>query len=312
MTTPADKFLGKSFGEYQAFERAGGGKSAPMYKARHRAKGHIVTLKLLPPETSKSPDVVKRFYREVEVTTRLDHPNLIVAYESGEQDGVHYLAMEYVSGTDLATLLEQKGRLDVEQAVDYIAQAAKGLAYLHENGVTHRNIKPRNLLVDGRGTLKIANLLLARLEDGSVLADGEMEDLTKTGTAMGSVDYLAPEQASDAKTADHRADQYSLGCTLYQLLTGQVLYPGKNMMQKVLQHRDAPIPSLRAARPEVPEEIDALFQRMVAKQPEQRFPSMNDVLRILQPQARPMLHIIFPIAAIVLFLLIVVILFVWK
>jgi serine/threonine-protein kinase len=308
---PADKYLGRVFGEYETLERVGGSKTGPIYKARHRTRGNVVTLKLLPPEAVRSPEVLKRFRREVELTTRLDHPNLMVAYESGEQEGVHYLSMEYTSGTDLATLLEQKGPPSIEQALDYFLQAAKGLEYLHASGVYHRNIKPHNLMVDGRGTLKIANLLLAGLEEGSALA-GEQEDLTKTGTAMGSIDYLAPEQAADAKSADHRADQYALGCTLYHLLTGQVIYPGKNLVQKAVQHREAPIPSLRTLRPETPEEIDRIFQRMVAKAPRDRFDSMSAVIRKLEPQGRPLVYIILPAAVIVLFLLVVILLYAWR
>ena len=304
-----DKFLGKQFGEYETFERAGGGKTGPIYKARHRTRGQVIMLKLLPPEVAHTPEIVKRFQREVEVTTRLDHPNLMVAYESGQQGGVHYLAMEYVSGTDLASILSQKGPLPLDEALNYLAQAAKGLDYLHAQGVVHRNIKPHNLLLDGRGTLKIANLLMARLEESSALGEGEDEDLTQTGTALGSVDYVAPEQAVDAKQADHRADQYSLACTLYHLLTGQVIYPGKNMMQKVMMHQEAPIPLLRAARPDVPEEIESMFQRMVAKKPEARYPSMQAVLRVLEPSpAWPLLHIVLPAAAAALLLLIVLIL----
>jgi serine/threonine protein kinase len=301
-----DPNLGKVFGPYEAYERHGGGKSGPIYKARHRQDGRIVTLKLLPREALRTPEVVKRFHREVELTTRLDHPNLIVAYDAGEQDGVHYLAMEYVSGTDLATVLAQQGRMPVDRAIDCLVQAAEGLAYLHSQGVYHRNIKPHNLLLDGHGRLKIANLLLARLEDGSALAADESEDQTKTGQLMGSVDYLPPEQAADASRVDQRADIYALGCTFYHLIVGQPPYKGKTLMDKLVAHRDQPIPSLQASRANVPDSIERVYQKMMAKDPAQRYASMTKVIRDVQSQGlSPALRIVLPVAVCLIVLLLI-------
>lgn len=291
-------------GDYDVLEKLGGGRSGPIYKARHRERGAIVSLKVLPPEVVKSPEVIKRFRREAEISAKLDHPSLIVAYESGQEGGLHYLAMEYVQGNDLARLVEQQGRLSVEKALEYLVQAARGLEYLHGQGVYHRNIKPQNLMIDSRGGLKIANLLLARLDDDSDLLAEDAENLTKTGQMMGSAEYLSPEQASDSSRADQRADIYALGCTLHFLLIGKPPYTNKSSLQTILAHRSSPIPSLRALRDDVPEDLDRVFQKMMAKDPAERYQSASAVLAALEPRGLPTwIWLVIPAAVVVLALL---------
>src|SRR5262249_48033450 len=172
------------------------------------------------------------------------------------------------------------GPFPVEQAVRFILQAARGLAAAHKIGIVHRDIKPANLLVDKQGTVKILDMGLARLSGDR--ESGQQADLTNTGTVMGTVDYMSPEQALDTKTADARADIYSLGCSLFYLLTGQAMYQGDTLMKKLMAHQNQPIPSLRAIRPEVPEQIEAVFSKMVAKHVGDRHQAMSEVIADLE------------------------------
>ena len=274
---------GLVFGEYTVLELIGQGGMGQVFKARHRTMQRIVALKVLPRRAMQSPSAIKRFEREVRAAARLMHPNIVTAYDAGEQEGIHYLVMEYVDGKDLAAILAEQGPLAVAQAIDYTAQAAKGLAFAHSEGIVHRDIKPGNLLVDEKGTVKILDMGLARMGSaGGQAGSDDSESLTTSGQVMGTCDYMAPEQAEDTHGADHRADVYSLGCTLYRLLTGRKPYEGETMIRILLAHREAPIPSLCAARPDVPASLDAVYQKMMAKTPEERYQSMSEVIDALE------------------------------
>ena len=243
----------------------------------------MVALKTLSPEATRSSEHVKRFRRKAKILARLDHPNLVTAYDAGERDGTHYLIMEYVDGQDLASLVRQYGPLPVGHAVNYVRQAAAGLGCAHAEGIYHRNVKPSNLLVDKQGVIKVIGLRLARVDVGVLSADASMgPELTASGRVMGTADYMAPEQAVDSRQVDHRADVYALGCTLCALLTGHPPYPARSPAKKIAAHRDHPIPSLRALRPEVSTALDAVFQKMLAKRREDRQQSMNEVIAALQ------------------------------
>jgi serine/threonine protein kinase len=275
------KTRGLVLGEYVLLEKIGGGGMGVVFKARHRRMERIVALKTLHAQSMKEPESIQRFYREVKTAARLNHPNIVLAHDAGEHEGIHYFVMEYVEGRDLATVVRERGPLPVEEAVDYLIQAARGLAYAHAQGVIHRDIKPGNLLVDRQGTVKILDMGLARV----LFGEGQTrtgEQLTGTGQVMGTCDYMAPEQAVSTHDVDHRADIYSLGCTLYRLLTGEPPYKGNTLVEVLLAHREAPIPSLRAVRPEVPEELEVIFQRMVAKRPEERYQRMEEVIGALE------------------------------
>lgn len=287
---PAAADEGALFGHYVLFERTGGGRAGPVYKAKTRTDGQLVSLKILPPAMAKEGQMLKRFEREIQIAAKSKHPNVVRGLAAGEQDGIQFLVLEYVDGTDLGEAIGRLGPLDVPRAVNYMQQAARGLSYLHANGIFHRNIKPQNLLIDRQGHVKIANLTLARLaETGD--HDVPEENLTQTGDMLGSADYLAPEQASDASKIDGRADVYSLGCTLFHLLSGRPPYPGKNLVDKLMAHRANPIPSLTALRKDVPPQLDKILAKMMAKQVADRYASMDDVIaafdRVNEPENEP-------------------------
>ena len=194
---------------------------------------------------------------------------------------MHYLAMEYVEGSDLATVVKERGPLPVQQAVECILQAARGLQYAHGKGIVHRDIKPGNLFLNNEGTVKILDMGMALIA-GAEAALGGAERLTTTGQVMGTCDYMAPEQSLDTHQADARADIYSLGCTFYRLLTGSPPYQGETFAKLFLMHLESPIPSLCAVRPEVPAALDVVCQRMLAKKPEDRYQSMAEVIGELE------------------------------
>jgi serine/threonine protein kinase len=275
------KTKGLVFGEYTVLEQIGEGGMGVVLKAQHRRMKRLVAIKVLSSAAMKQAGAVERFHREVEAAARLEHSNIVAAYDASEHQGMHYLAMQYVDGKDLATIVKDQGPLPVREAVEYILQAACGLQYAHEQGIIHRDIKPANLLLDKKGTVKILDMGLARFT-GTESALGGAERLTTTGQAMGTCDYMAPEQSLDTHQADARADIYSPGCTLYRLLTGKPPYQGETFAKLFLMHLEAPIPSLCEARPEVPEALDAVFQRMLAKKPEDRYQSMAEVAAELE------------------------------
>src|SRR5262245_11078390 len=248
-------------GNYDILDRLGAGGMGTVFKARHRRMKRIVALKVLAANLSSNPVFVKRFQREVETIACLGHPNIVMAYDADEAEVGHFLVMEFVHGCDLAARVERQGTFSLSRAVSSILQAARGLAYAHSQGIIHRDIKPANLLLDDTGIVKITDLGLARLNHGAA-GPASGADVTMAGGAIGTADYMPPEQAIDATTIDHRADIYSLGCTLHFLLTARPPYSGPTIMAILLKHRDAEIPSLREARPDAPERLDALFRKM--------------------------------------------------
>ena len=263
-------------GDYVIVAEIGAGGMGQVYKAKHRRMQRVVALKVMSSAAMKDAAAVKRFQREVIAAARLEHPNIVTAYDSGEAGSVKYLVMQFVDGGDLSELVKKNGPLGVERAVGYVMQAARGLAFAHGAGVVHRDIKPANLLLDKKGVVKILDMGLARIEDSG---DG----LTATEQVMGTVDYMSPEQAADTKSADRRADIYSLGCTLWYLLSGKKLYDGDTMIARLMKHRDAPLPSLVKERDDVAWPLEQVFHKMIAKRPQDRYETMEEVIAALEP-----------------------------
>jgi serine/threonine-protein kinase len=263
-------------GSYVLLERLGEGGMGQVFKARNWKLGHVVALKLVKPERTHNEAILRRFRREIQLASQLHHPNVVRALDADEVGGTCLLAMEYVEGTDLARLVRRRGSLPVQEACEYVRQAALGLQHAHERGLIHRDIKPHNLLLAKDGTVKVLDLGLARIAAG----DGSTT-LTKTGAVMGTPDYIAPEQALDSKHADIRSDLYSLGCTLYFLLTGQTPFGGGTMAEKLMRHQLAPIPDVRVGRPEVPVGVAAVLARLMAKRPEERYQTPAELIAVL-------------------------------
>jgi eukaryotic-like serine/threonine-protein kinase len=271
-------------GDYLILRKIGKGGMGEVVKAVHRRLDRFAAIKVLRSETLGSVAAVQRFRQEVKAAARLSHANIVTTYDAGEQHGFQYLVMEYVDGCDLAAWLKKHGPMSVAVALACILQAARGLKYAHSRNVLHRDIKPSNLLLDSEGTVKILDMGLARItgtgegSSGGTLA----ERLTRTGQTLGTVDYISPEQAEDTRRADHRSDIYSLGCTLYSLLTGRPIYAGETATLRLIAHREGRPPSLRETVAGVPESLERVFRKMVAKDPADRYQSMAEVVDALE------------------------------
>jgi serine/threonine protein kinase/CheY-like chemotaxis protein len=272
------RFDDLTIGHYRVLDRLGAGGMGTVYKALHPRMKRVVAIKVLSGAVGKSERHIQRFQREVEAVSRLSHPNIVMAHDADEGPAGPFLVMEFVDGRDLSSEVERGGPLAVADAVDCTLQAARALEYAHRQGIIHRDVKPANLLRDTAGTVKVADLGLARFNDSLPREPGDPSTLTQAGTIMGTVDYMSPEQALGLAKIDQRTDVYSLGCTLYYLLCGKPPYQGPTVMATLLMHRDAAIPSLSSARPGVPPALDQLFRRMVAKSPDERFGSLAEVI----------------------------------
>ncbi len=276
------KARGLVIGDYLVLDKLGRGGMGVVFKARHRKDGRVVALKILPPSFAHNADAVKRFRREFEVAARLSHPNVVAAIDAAEDRGVHFLTMEYIEGHDLDELVDDVGPLPLKLALHATIQAVRGLEAAHARGIVHRDIKPANLILDGSGQVKVLDLGLARVIESSNPFAETATALTQSGAYMGTVDFIAPEQADDSKRADHRADVYSLGCTLYFLLTGHPPFEDETVLKRLMAHQNRPAPSLRARRPEIPAALESIYQAMMAKRPGDRPQAMTEVIAALE------------------------------
>lgn len=281
----------KQLREYKLLEKLGEGGMGTVYKAEHSKLKKTVALKILPAQRMRDAQSVERFQREMEAVGRLDHPNIVRALDAGEVEGTHFLVMEFVDGIDLDTLARRTGTIPVADACELIRQAALGLDHANEYGLVHRDVKPSNLMLKltgssraakKSGVVKILDLGLARLR-------GQPTErmLTSAGQVIGTVDYMAPEQGQDSNV-DIRADIYSLGCSLYRLLAGRPPFeePETNLVKTMLAHAQKPVPPIQNVRSDVPDQLVAILDRMLAKNPADRFTEPDELAAALQPFAQ--------------------------
>lgn len=279
--------IGRRFGQYELQELIGQGGMGMVYRARHLKLDRSVAFKVLPHTVPAGDQTVQRFEREMQAVGRLHHPNIVQAFDADEVDGIHFLAMEYVDGVNLSELLKRHGPLPVAEACELIRQAAIGLQHAFEHGLVHRDVKPGNLMLNRQGTVKLLDLGLALLQGNPLAETGE---LTETGQLMGTVDYMAPEQAENTHDVDIRADIYSLGATLYALLTGSAPFAGArydSLLKKMAALAAESAAPIRDTHPDVPPELAAIVDRMLFREPAKRFSEPREVVAALSPFAGP-------------------------
>src|SRR4051794_12182954 len=269
----AEQFLqGKwrrfTIGKYKVLERLGAGGMGSVYLCEHKLMRRRVAVKVLPSAKAEDASSLERFYREARAVAALDHPNIVRAYDIDQDEQLHFLVMEHVDGANLQEVVKKSGPMDPVRAAHYIRQAAAGLQHAHEAaGLVHRDIKPGNILVDRNGIVKILDMGLARFfhDEDDVLTKKYDENV------LGTADYLAPEQALDSHGVDIRADIYSLGATFYFCLTARTPFSEGTVAQKLIWHQTRQPKSVKAFRTDVPENVLAILERMMAKDPNQRF-----------------------------------------
>lgn len=263
-------------GEYELLERLGVGGMGTVYRARHVALDRFVAIKVLKPGCFGAEEAAARFRREIRLAGQLDDPHVVRAYDARTIEGTQFLVMEYVDGWDVHKLVERVGPLAVTDACEVIRQAADGLQSAHAIGLVHRDIKPSNLMLSRSGQVKVLDLGLARLADSTSASQA----VTVAGMVMGTPDYIAPEQVLDSRRVDIRADIYSLGCTLYHLLAGHPPFATSThpaMMDRITAHVSEPVPPIRHVRPEIPADLSAVLDRMLAKDPSNRYSTPSEV-----------------------------------
>jgi serine/threonine protein kinase len=269
-----------TIGKYKVMEKLGSGGMGNVYLCEHKFMRRRAAVKVLPAAKAEDPSSLERFYREARAVAALDHPNIVRAYDIDQDDKLHFLVMEYVDGASLQELIKKFGPMDITRAAHYIRQAAIGLQHAHQAaGLVHRDIKPGNVLVDRAGIVKVLDMGLARF------FHDEEDVLTKKydESVLGTADYLAPEQALDSHGVDIRADIYSLGATFYFILTGSTPFSEGTVAQKLIWHQTRQPKSVVSQRPEVPAELAAVVEKMMAKEPAQRYQTPAEVVEALAP-----------------------------
>jgi len=258
---------------YELEELVGRGGMSSVYRARDRLLERTVAIKLLHEHYSRDDDYVERFRREARAAAQLSHPNIVTVIDRGEAEGRQFIVFEYIAGQNLKQLIESKGRLPVRTALELGIEIGRALAFAHDSGLVHRDVKPQNVLL-GNGDVKVTDFGIARSGDVK-------QGLTQTGTVLGTSDYIAPEQAS-GHPVSALSDVYSLGVVVYELLAGEPPYKGESFLAVAMRHVNDPVPSIAQVRPEVPLRLDAALRKAMAKEPEERFESMDELVKELE------------------------------
>ena len=278
------------FGPYKIMERIGKGRMAGVYKAISTL-GQFVAIKVLPPSKAKDPQMLARFQREAQLAIKLTHPCAVRTFGAGETNGLHYIVMEYLDGETLEDVLKRRGKLPPDEAVRIAYLALLGLQHLHEQGFIHRDLKPANLMLVGgdasstrKAAIKIMDIGLGKqlFDEDAPKGAGKLE-LTNEGSLLGTPDYMAPEQARSVQSADIRADIYSMGCTLYHALSGQVPFPETNLVRLLMRHASEPPRPLRQLNAAVSAGLQRVVETMMTKDPAQRFATPQLAGYALQP-----------------------------
>ena len=275
----AGVLLGQRLNHFLLEELIGGGGMGAVFRAHDEHLDRTVAIKVIP-FVGDDPDLQRRFRNEAQSAAKLDHPRIARVFDAGSHGEWHYIVFEYIEGTNIRDLVTRDGVMSIDDAVFYTSQLADALQHAADRGIVHRDIKPSNVLIGSEGKLKLVDMGLAR-SDNLDLSD----DMTASGVTLGTFDYISPEQAKDPRDADLRSDIYSLGCTMYFMLTGQPPYPGGTMLQKLLSHGNAPPPDPRELRPEVSDNLVAVICKMLAKDPANRYQTATDLIADLREVA---------------------------
>ncbi len=279
-------------GGYRVLRELGRGAMGAVYLARQVSLDRNVALKVIQTRLARNPTFIARFTREAYAAAQLTHPNVVQIYDLGCEGDIYYFSMEFVEGESLGALVQRGGKLDADTAVRYILQAARGLKFAHDQGLVHRDVKPDNLLLSQHGVVKLADLGLVKTvgradEPPDPAASAESletmrADITEANIAMGTPAYMAPEQAEDASNVDHRADIYSLGCTLYVLLTGRPPFKGNSALEVITKHKSEPVTRPEAVVKGVPKGLSEINMKMVAKRPEDRYGDLGQAIQEME------------------------------
>jgi eukaryotic-like serine/threonine-protein kinase len=259
-------------GSYRVLGPIGTGGMSSVFRAVHVETNQQVALKVLTRSLAKNATLLQRFLREARSAETLEHPNIVAIYDRGVDSGRHYLVLEYVAGGDFHDYILKRGPLSLAEAVTVVKSVAEGLKYAANRGLIHRDVKPSNILRSPEGVIKLIDLGLA------LQNEFEDERVTRDGTTVGTVDYMAPEQARDSRGTSIQSDMYSLGCTFYFLLAGVAPFPGGDITDKLTRHAKNPPPDVRDLRPDLPAELSAILLRLMAKRPEDRFATYDDLI----------------------------------
>jgi serine/threonine protein kinase len=269
--------------QYEIVGELGRGGMGVVYLGRNRLMNRPEVLKVVNPQLLHEPGAAERFLREIQSAARLNHPNIVTAYTALQVGGLLVLAMEYVEGEDLARVVRARGPLPLTNACAYACQAAQGLQHAHERGMVHRDVKPQNLILARHGKKHLVKVLDFGLAKATREEGGTARGLTGSGMMLGTPEYMAPEQFSDAAKADVRADIYSLGCTLYFLLAGRPPFQSHDLYALLVAHHSQEAVPLDRARADVPAELAAVVARMMAKDPARRYQQPAEVAQALGP-----------------------------